>query len=239
LLAYFGVGDAGTALKMLAGRRAMVSFAYYGTSYVSAQAFDRLLGACSGVAVDSGAFTAWRKGLRDWPAHAERYKAFLRSFEGRFDFAVSLDVIGDAEASLRAWLDLTAEGFNVVPVWHEGDPLEHLDAYGPADRLVGLGRTEGRRCKTKGLAFYDDAFNHYPAGRFHALGNASPEQLSLYPFHSFDAVTWQLNSTYAGKFGWPWSACSKQTRMLAYLEASETIAYVPAKQLDLFGKGAS
>jgi hypothetical protein len=239
MLAYFGVGDASTALKMLGGRRAMVSFAYYGTSYVPEASFERLIGACSGVSVDSGAFTAWRKGLRDWPAHAERYKAFLRTFAGRLDFAVSLDVIGDAEASLKAWLDLRAEGLDVVPVWHEGDPLEHLDAYGPGERLVGLGRTEGRRDKKKGLEFYDDAFNRHPDGRFHALGNASPEQLELYPFASFDAVTWQLNATYAGKFGWPWSHCSKTTRMQAYLEASEAIAYVPAAQLDLFGRGAA
>ncbi len=217
----------------------MVSFYNVGR-WVSHAQLGALLDTCSGVAVDSGAFSVWNSagGSVDWSEHGKRYRSFLREYAGRFDFAVGLDVIGDAEASLQAWEVMTAEGFDVVPVWHEGDPLEHLDAYGPADRLVGLGRTEGRDDKKKSLAFYDAAFNRHPSGKFHALGNARPDQLELYPFSSFDAVTWERNSGYAGQFGWPFSRCSKETRMIAHIEATESIQYKPSPstgQLDLFG----
>lgn len=164
----------------------------------------------------------------DWPAHVERYKAWLRRHAGRFDFALNVDVIGDAEASFRAWLDLRAEGLETTPVWHEGDPEEHLRVYDPAARLVALGRIRARRNPALTAAFYARAFDLYPGGRFHALGNSTPGQLEPYPFESFDAVSWQTRAAMRDKnFGWPLSACSKDTAMGVMIEAIESIEHRP------------
>jgi hypothetical protein len=115
-----------------------------------------------------------------------------------------------------------------MPVWHEGDPIEVLEAYVEHAQIVGIGRTEARRSDRKTLDLYDEVFNQHPDGVFHALGNCNPKTLERYPFTSFDGVTWQLDSSFSEKHGWPWSRVAKETRMKAYIEATETIRYKPA-----------
>lgn len=231
--AYFGVGDGHTAKRILAGHGAMISHAYIGSSWVKHTEFEDLLDLCSGVTIDSGAFTAWNKGTPLNDEQIEKYLEFVRKYRDRIHWAVTVDVIGDAEASLKRWRATQDLDVDLVPVWHEGDPIEHLREYDPSSRLVCLGRIEGRQSKPCTLAFYDAAFNAFPDGRFHALGNASPDTLEPYPFASFDAVSWQRNAAYAQKHGWPWSACSRDTRMVAYIEAIETIDHRPRKHAQL------
>jgi len=246
--AYFGVGDASTAKRLLTGipavtddgqigvvggHGAMLSFAYIGSSWVSLSDFWELAWLCDGVTLDSGAFTAWNNGTPMGDEQVEKYIEFVQRYHDRIDWAVTVDVIGDAEASLKRWRATQDLGVDLVPVWHEGDPIAHLEAYDPSKRLVCLGRIEGRQSKPCTLAFYDAAFNLFPNGRFHALGNASPDTLEPYPFESFDAVSWQRNAAYAQKHGWPWSACAKDTRMTAYIEAIETIDHRPRKHAQL------
>lgn len=230
----FGVGDAATALRVLPERHAMVSFAFVGTTWVPTAKLDQLLATCASISFDSGAFSAWSRGS---PVDPGAYAAFLEVHRDRYRFALNLDVIGDAVASAQQWEAYRAQGIETVPVFHEGSAIDLLDAYEPAQRLVALGRIAGRRSKAATLAFYDQVFNAHPAGRFHALGVSSPEVLEPYPFDSFDAVSWQRDAGYAQSHGWPWSACSRETRLRAYVEAIETIKHRPRQdaQLSLFG----
>lgn len=229
--AYFAVGDSHTALKFLGGHRMLISFAYVGSSFLPTKAVPEIAKSASGLMIDSGAFTAWRKGT---PINMSAYIEFLLNGCPHHDAALTLDVIGDADASMTNW-EFLHKLFNaIVPVWHEGDPIEHLDEYVAKSPLVALGRIEGRRSEQKTLDFYDSAFNRREHA-YHALGNANPVQLEPYPFDSFDSTGWQRDAAYSNSAKWPYNRCTKATRLSAYIEATETIEFRKPAQGCLFG----
>lgn len=225
--AIFAVGASSVAIRLLEGRSALVSFAFIGSSFIPAKDVDRLCASCSRVVLDSGAFSAWTKGR---PIDLDAYLDHIQAHGARYAWIAALDEIGDADGSLRNWqtmldrlpVELAAK---VVPVFHEGEPLEALDEYVSRSQLVGLGRTLGRKSKPHTFVFYDACFNAHPSAQFHAFGNGSPETLEPYPFASFDCTTWERDASYGGKHGWPWSAASKETRMRAYVEALSTVRH--------------
>jgi len=225
--AFFAVGSAPAALRHLAGRRALLSFAYLDRFWTMADAV-KLRAACIAMFLDSGAFTAWTRGT---PIDLGAYLAFVEAHGAMWDHVAALDSIDDwrqSVANWRAMLDRSARP--VVPVYHEGEPIEVLDDYVAGAPYVGIGRTEGRRSKRKTLELYDDVFNRHPTARLHAFGCADPECLEPYPWASFDSTTWERDSTYAAKHGWPWGRVSKATRMAAYVEATDGIEHRPPKQ---------
>lgn len=228
--AYFAVGDSSTAIRLLAGHRALISFAYVGSSFLPTKKVSELASVTSGLMIDSGAFTAWRKGSA---IQLDAYSRFLLTAPVH-EWAIALDVIGDAEASVANWRLMRQRHPTIVPVWHEGDPVSILDEYASAGGLIGLGRIEGRRSDQKTLEFYDAAFNRHPDTMFHALGNANPMQLEPYPFYSFDSTGWQRDAAYSQSHKWPYNRCTKETRMRASIEATETIEHRAPKQQPLF-----
>jgi hypothetical protein len=235
--AFFAVGDGRTAARMLTGRNVLLSFAYLGTSWLPAKCVSAITSGALSVMVDSGAFTAWKQGKA---IDLEDYLRWLEAPAFTFETAIALDVIGDADASVSNWQRMRARAPHVrlMPVWHEGDPIEHLDEYAARAPIVGLGRIEGRRSEVKTLEFYDAAFNRWPTLAMHALGNANPTTLEPYPFASFDSTGWQRDAAYSNAARWPFNRCSRETRMRAYLEATETVEHRPAKQMRLFGGAA-
>jgi hypothetical protein len=258
----FATGDASTAIRLLPGKAVLVSHAWLGSSFVPWDLLQILLDVAGEVTADCGAFTRWQRRLKGkcescgivTTALGERicekcktkaplftlelWAEFIECHHHRYKRFVAPDVIGDAVASMANWQQLLAmlpprHRHRVMPVWHEGDPIEHLEEYDPASRLVSIGRTKGRQAGAAGKkatrVFYDAAFNAFPDGDFWALGNGNPETLEPYPFHYFDQTTWQRDSAYSQSHGYPWSAVSKDTRMRAYIEASETITYRPVQ----------
>lgn len=235
----FAIGDAPTAGRYLVRQWGLISYAYWGTSWL--RGIDKVLPQLTGLVLDSGAFTIWQRELRGQAPpgglNVETYARWLVEVAPSHNWALSLDVIGNGRASMAQYQQLRAlvgNKSNLVPVWHEGDDLDLLDSYVASAPLVALGRTDGRRNKRKSFEFYDEAFNRFPEGKFHALGNSDPETLEPYPFESFDSTGWQRNAIYSEKHGWPWNRASKDTRIKAYVEAVCTISHRPAKQLSLW-----
>lgn len=227
-MAYFAVGASSVALRLLPGRAALVSFAYIGSNFLPKTAVTELRAACSALFLDSGAFTAWTKGT---PIVIEKYVEHILEHEDRYDAIAALDVIGDWRGSRENWIRMRdafpSAKTKLIPVFHEGEPIELLDEYVDAP-VVGLGRTDGRRNKDASFLFYDACFNRQPTVRFHAFGNGDPQTLEPYPFSSFDCTTWERDSVYANSHRWPWSRVTKETRMRAYIEALESIEHKPA-----------
>jgi hypothetical protein len=231
---YFAVGDGPTAVRHLVGLRALVSYAYVtGTdNWIKPKQLTELAQVTAGIMIDSGAFTVWKKGIA---VSLDQYLGWLSTEAPAFEWALGLDVIGDAAASLKNYELARAKEPRIVPVWHEGDPLEHLEHYCETSRLVALGRVEARDSEQKTFAFYDSAFNAQPDAEFHALGNGSPPTLEPYPFYSFDSTGWQRDSVYTEAARWPLCRASKDTRRRVYIEAMSSIEHVPRKQDELFG----
>lgn len=244
--AIFAVGDAWSAKKLLAGKPMLFSFAYVGSSWVPTTNLHELAAMASSVVFDSGAFTAWKRqtaGKSPLEIDLEKYAYFLMHEAPRWEWALSFDVIGNPQASIENWHQMRARcngsEDKIVPVFHEGSPLEFLDHYVERAPRVAIGRTAGRDNVRKCREFYDLVFNRHPDACIHALGNSNPATIEPYPFDSFDSTSWQRSNQicYAESLGFPWNRTSRETRMRAFIEACETIDFRPVVdcQLSLFG----
>lgn len=241
MIPVFACGAVTVAIRLLAGRSVLVSYAYLETNFAPRDKVSALFDVAGEKWLDCGAFTIWQKsksGEKTKPIDLNIWSDFAANdpLAARADRIVALDDIEHPEQSIDNWRRMLADlpecvRAKLVPVWHEGDPIEHLQEYDPCSRLVAIGRTKGRQPGPAGkkltLSFYDQAFNMFPEGQFHFLGNSNPDTIERYPARSFDATTWERDSAYAESHGFPWSRVTKDTRMRAYIEAIETIRYRP------------
>lgn len=235
---YFVVGwTVKLALRLLAGKGALISYALIEEGRVKRGDLRAFVAAGCELVFDNGEFSRWKSGR---PTNGPAYYDFLRSLDADgipWRWAVALDVIGDADGTRTNWRECLRDHVDLlprlVPVFHEGDPWDLLDEYEPTKRLVALGRTEGRSSKRKSLDWYDAVFNRFPDGSFWALGNGDPTTVEGYPFKMCDFTSWERNATYSNALGFPYNRCTKELRMRAYIEAAETLAHRPARQLSL------
>lgn len=140
--------------------------------------------------LDSGAWTAHTSGKAiDLDALAEEGK------RDEWDEVVSLDVIGDANASRTNYERMVALGCTkAMPVFHIGEPWELLDHYVRVAPKVGIG---GVAALTPNVyrPFFDQVFARAWPKKMHAFGVADRSTLLMFPFHSADASTWILAPT--------------------------------------------
>jgi len=147
---------------------------------------------------DSGAFSALTQGA---VISIEEYAEWLTRFEHLFAVYANLDVIGDAEATLRNQRWLEARGFKPLPVYHMGEPWEFLDAMLDRYPYIGLGGLVGTGVGKSDLnAFASECFNR-AAQRgskavFHGLGLTSVRALTALPWFSCDSSSWGSGSMF-------------------------------------------
>lgn len=101
-------------------------------------------GAFRSAILDSGAFTELSERLRGKanPLHVdlEEYGRFALDHRHLFSEIVTLDdIAGDLERTRRNTAYLESIGLEVVPVFHQGEPWEILEAYVQRSSRVGLG----------------------------------------------------------------------------------------------------
>lgn len=132
------------------------------------------------VALDSGAEAIWEECRTPRPPSA--YAEWLdRIGVERFDFIMSLDVVGDPVWSRANYEWLRAAGYPVVPVWEWDGPPADLAAYlesSPRVAIRGIGRAyryaqDSAEKRVLVRAVRDLAAAH-PA-RLHLMGLASPD----------------------------------------------------------------
>lgn len=136
--------------------------------------------------LDSGAFSVWKSGKSiDLPA------LVAESLRAEWHESVTLDVIGDGQASLRNADLMRAMGSPAWPVFHVGDPWEHLDHYVQHWPKVGLSCRVGRS-PVETTRFYEQCFARHWPRRYHSFGCIREPILMRFPFHSADASSWSL-----------------------------------------------
>lgn len=158
--------------------------------------------------VDSGAFTTWRQGR---PVDLNAYIAFLQGLESRAKAGdlrlagyLALDVIpgkpgrlptedearAATEASLANLDRMRSAGLTPWPVYHEGEPLDVLDAYvAEGNDVIALGATASRG-KASLAAWLGPIFERHPGQRFHGLAMTQGRLLRSFPFDSVDSTSW-------------------------------------------------
>lgn len=180
---YFGGVERPNNLHTLAragGHRIMLSFAEPPTEncwkIIREYRFEILL--------DSGAFSAWKRGLR---IELSDYMDYIQKYHINKYF--NLDVVGNPEATAKNQIIMEAAGFNPIPVFHYGEPWELLDQLVAKYPLIGLGGTVGLPLREKEY-WFRCVFTRHPEGNFHGLGFANEKLLKQFPFASTDSVWW-------------------------------------------------
>lgn len=126
------------------------------------------------VALDSGAYRAFKKGI---PLNIDQY---LEAAHSRtFDFVVAPDIIGNPQQSYQNWIALRDQPLGIMPVWEWGSDNSYLHRYLDHAPIVGIGglvptmrmKNQGseRKTKDKMLMQLSQLCQEYP-NRFHIFG---------------------------------------------------------------------
>lgn len=137
--------------------------------------------------LDSGAFTAWNKGIQ---VDIEEFATFVKNHSDVIHSFFSLDVVGDAAASARNFEYIQDCGLNPIPVFHAGSDLMVLDDMVAAGHnLIGIGGSV-KMAADRRLAAITEIFDRHPLQNFHFLGGGSADLLNGFAWHSADSTTW-------------------------------------------------
>lgn len=136
------------------------------------------------VLLDSGAFSAWSRGLA---INIDDYANYITNKKPSFYF--NLDVIGDSEATKLNQSYLESLGLSPIPIFHLGEPFETLDQLSKKYKIIGLGGTVGKslQARKKWLSL---VYAGWPDVDFHGLGITHNDLLDSYPFYSVDSTWW-------------------------------------------------
>jgi hypothetical protein len=150
--------------------------------------------------LDSGAFTAWTKGVHiDIDEYAEYVKR-----DKLFDYAFNLDVIGDGAASYHNWKYLRKLGVNTIPVFHIGTDEKYFVKYAKQTDYIGIGAIAKLSSVKRiyGLRSFFTKYvvdeKGYPKVKLHGLGITMMYAILGWPWYSIDSTA-VLKSAAFGK----------------------------------------
>lgn len=138
--------------------------------------------------LDSGAFTAFRKGIK---ISLYDYIQYIKQNQPERYFA--LDSITDQEETRSNYLCMLESGLSPIPVFHRHDTIDLLDLYvsSGAD-MIGLGCRAPFANDQERMEWLDKVFARYPKMKFHCLGLNGGEIVERYSFYSCDSATWEI-----------------------------------------------
>ena len=151
------------------------------------------------ILADSGAFTANKLGT---PMDPHDYARWLDRWGEHFDYAISLDVIHDVEASWRSHQNIEQiTGRRLMPVVHYPEGVEVFDRYREAGhRLIAVGGLGIRGRYSPGVRYrwLINLFRWAEVNdvRFHGLGIGSFPVMYGLPWYSVDASSWSAAYVY-------------------------------------------
>lgn len=216
------------AIAAWSGRHAMVSFE-------RPDQLEIALAVCQSVALDNGAFTAWKAGrpVTDWTPFYEWVAPLLR--HPAVDWTLIPDVIDGDEAAndalLREWPLPKAQG---VPVWHMHESLARLRrlcewfprvAIGSSGEYAEVGDSKWWRRINEAMDVACDAEGR-PIAKLHGLRMLNPDVFTRLPFASADSTNVAQNVVIDGAWrgtyqpvNKPWRAQVLASRIEAHQSA--------------------
>lgn len=238
-------GSNGEAAEALVGRHAFVSFA-------APSQLQICLDVCQSIALDNGAFSAWKSGkVIEWENYFSWAQKLMR--HPCVDWAIIPDVIdGDEEANIKLiarwheWFHTDAMSFG-VPVWHmhESDTkLRYLAhaykriAIGSSQEFSQVGSYKWHERMNWSMRLICDSENR-PITKVHMLRGLDPDVFSMYPFASADSTNAGRNcgidQAWSGTYA-PSSTGWRARVVMARIESFQSSDKFNAKQFtgDLF-----
>lgn len=141
-----------------------------------------------GQLLDSGAFTAWTKGVE---IDIDELIAFIKLHKP--ENAIQLDVIGKEEETWENYRYMTSKGVEVLPVIHYKASEKHIKrVVKKADYIClgGLVPLARRKKKLQEWLDYIFTFEEIRKVKVHCLGITTRWVLERYPFYSVDSTSY-------------------------------------------------
>jgi hypothetical protein len=214
-------------LKALRGRHAMVSFENPGQ-------IEEACEICQSVALDNGAFSAWRQGKPyDFDGYYEWVAKWIR--HPAVDWAVIPDLIdGDEEANEKLVSQWPFGKHKGVPVWHLHEGMARLKWLSSQSLWprVALG-SSGLYADVGAKAWWDrmahamrvacDA-DGMPHGKLHGLRMLDPVVFSHLPLSSADSCNVARNVGIDQAWNGPYAPASRSARAIILMDRIESHA---------------
>lgn len=179
-------------VRLMQGRPVMYSYLGRGrAAYEDLSVFG-------GAALDSGAYSVWKRGAR---VDLGEYAEYCASVESRVDWYANLDVIGDWRGGLVDLAAMEKRGLRPVPVFHLGEPLSLLADLVSGYARVAIGRGPGVSFRQM-WRLLEAIFDRYsdaegvPTCRFHGFRMTDRRLMARFPFDSVDSTTWISGSAW-------------------------------------------
>lgn len=212
-------------LRAMKGRHAMVSFE-------NPAQLPEATEICQSVALDNGAFSAWRAGR---PYDFSGYQAWCAQWlrHPAVDWCVIPDVIDGDEAANDVLLsEWELPGESSVPVYHLHESLDRLERLAGAYPRVALGSSGdyadpgsrpwwGRMAEMMDVLCDDDGF---PRVKLHGLRMLDPVLFAHIPFASADSCNVARNIGIDSAWKGTYTPASKATRAIVMIDRIESHA---------------
>lgn len=168
--------------------------------YIHRQAYvDRIRKDGRQVFLDSGAFSAWSKGvtidMRAYCDYIKRNDDILLKVDGDL-WASVLDAIGDAEQTFQNQLAMEKLGVRPLPCFHFGEDPKYLEYYVANYTSITIGGLVGKSDNVT-RPWLDMIWEKYmidgagrPKLRVHGFGLTRPDLMRRWPWYSTDSSSW-------------------------------------------------
>jgi len=144
--------------------------------------------------LDSGAYSA--KTLNK-DIDINRYIEYIKKYGDNFEVFASLDVIGNAEDSVKNLIYFENNDLHPLPTFHYGSHEKYLDYYADRYDYIGLGGMAGQGTGINQLTpWFQKIFSKYQEKKFHGFGITNISLLKMFPWHSVDSTTYLNGSRY-------------------------------------------
>lgn len=150
--------------------------------------------------LDSGAFSAFSKGV---DININEYISFIKENKEYIEVYANLDVIGDAEATLKNQRIMEKKGLNPLPCFHYGDDIKYLKLYMQENDYIALGGMVPISSKNL-ILWLDEIFSYIcdnkgiPKVKVHGFGLTSFDLMFRYPWYSVDSTSWVMTGRFGG-----------------------------------------
>ena len=146
-----------------------------------------------GLFLDSGAYSAWSKGIS---IDINKYMRFISDNSEIITHYATLDSIGDPIQTLKNTSIMESNGLSPLPVFHYNEDIQYLKDMLDKYEYICLGGMVP--ISTPQLTLWlDDLWDRYlthkdgsPRVRVHGFGQTSMRLLKRYPWYSADSTSW-------------------------------------------------
>ncbi len=200
----FLAGNTGTMVRelgllQLAHRRLSSFFFIKDDFFLCGQLFKELIMKHPTVDLflDSGAYSAFTQGVS---IDIYEYIDFIKKYKKHLTLYANLDVIGDAEATLKNQKIMEKAGLKPLPCFHFGEDMKYLRYYVDNYEYLGLGMAGNRNAGVLS-SWLDQCFSiicdqpgHLPKIKIHGYAMTSVMLMLRYPWYSVDSTSWVIMS---------------------------------------------